>query len=79
MPEIKINSKALNNVDSFDYLGSSLSSSNSLDKEVSTNRITKARASYGRLHKQVWNERGLKLETKCVVYRAVVLSVLLYG
>ena len=66
MPETKIDGKTLNNVDSSTYLGSSLSSSNSLNKEVS-NRIAKASASYGRLHKQVWNERGLKLEAKCAV------------
>ena len=77
MPEIKIDDKAPNNVDSFIYLGSSLSSSNSLDKEVS-NHIAKASASYGRLHKRVWNERGLKLKTKCTVYTAIVLTVLLY-
>ena len=70
--------KAYNHVDSFTCLGSSLSSSNSLDKKVS-NRIDKASASYGRLHKRVLNERGLKLMTKCAVYRAVVLTVLLYG
>ncbi|KAL8582730.1 hypothetical protein ACOMHN_051516 [Nucella lapillus] len=78
MPEIKIDGKVLNNVDSFTYFGSSLSFSNSLDKEIS-NRIAKASASYGRLHKRVWNERGFKLETKCAVYRAVVLTALLYG
>ncbi|KAL8609001.1 hypothetical protein ACOMHN_059932 [Nucella lapillus] len=50
-PEIKIDGKVLNNIDSFTYLGSSLSFSNSLDKEIS-NRIAKASASYGRLHKQ---------------------------
>ena len=77
MPEIKTDGKALNNVNSFTYLGSSFSSSTSLDKEVSNN-IAKARASYSRLYEQVWNEKGLKLETKCAVYRAVVLSVLLY-
>ncbi|KAL8620317.1 hypothetical protein ACOMHN_059917 [Nucella lapillus] len=42
MPEIKIDGKVLNNVDSFTYLGSSLSSSNRLDKEIS-NRIAKLR------------------------------------
>ena len=70
-PEIKIDGKVLNNVDSFTYLGSSLSSSNNLDGEVS-NRIARTSASYGRLHQRVWNERGLKLETKCAVYRAVM-------
>ena len=78
MPEIKIDGKALNNFDSFAYFVSSLSSSNSLGKEVS-NRTAKASASYGRLHKRVWNERRLKLETKSAAYRAVILPALLYG
>ena len=77
-PEIKSDGKVLNNVDSFTYLGSNLSFSNNLDGEVYT-RNTKASASYGRLHKRVWNERGLKLETKCAVYRAVILTALFYG
>ena len=77
--EIKIDDKGLNNVDSFTYLSSNLSSSNSLNKEVSNASLRQVRASYGRLHKRSWKERGLKLETKCTVYRAVVLTVLLYG
>ncbi|XP_067030893.1 uncharacterized protein [Acropora muricata] len=44
-PKIKIDGKILNCVDSITYLGSSLSSSNSLDKEISTS-IAKANASY---------------------------------
>ncbi|XP_074612810.1 uncharacterized protein LOC141869503 [Acropora palmata] len=40
-PKRKIDGKVLNNVDSFTYLGSSLSSSNNLDGEVS-NRIAKS-------------------------------------
>ena len=55
-----------------------MTSSNSIDKEIS-NRIAKASASYGRLHKRVWSDRGLTVETKCAVYRAVVLTALLYG
>ena len=77
-PKIKIDGKILNCVDSFTYLGSSLSSCNSLDKEIST-RIAKAIASYGRLQKRVWCDRGLRIETKCAVCKAVVLSALLYG
>ena len=77
-PKVKVDGKILKNVDSFTYLGSSLSSSNSLDKEISS-RIAKASASYGRLQNRVWGERGLSIETKCAVYRAVVLSALLYG
>ena len=76
MPEIKIDGKAISYVDSLTYRGSSFSSSNSLDKEVS-NRTANPSSSYGRFHKQVWNERGLKLETKCAIYRAGVLTTLL--
>ena len=71
-PKIKIDGRILNCVDSLTYLGSSLSSSNSLDKEIST-RIAKANASYGRLQKRVWCDRGLSIETKCAVCKAVVL------
>ena len=77
-PEIKIDNQILKNVDAFAYLGSTLTSNNSLDKEIS-NRIAKASSAFGRLRKRVWDDRGLKSETKCDVYRAVVLSALLYG
>ena len=40
--------------------------------------MSKASNSFGRLRSRVWNERGLKEETKIAVYRAVVLSSLLY-
>ena len=78
VPEIKIDNQTLKNVDAFTYLGSTLTSNNSLDKEISS-RIAKASASFGRLRKRVWDDRGLKIDTKCAVYRAVVLSALLYG
>ena len=78
IPEIKIDGQVLNTVDSFTYLGSNISASGTLDKEIS-NRIAKASASFGRLYKRVWRNKGLKLETKCTVYRAVVLTALLYG
>ena len=44
MHEIKIDDRALNNVDPFDDLGSSLSSSNSLDKERERQRETNRQA-----------------------------------
>ena len=77
-PDIQIDGKVLNNVDSFTYLGTTLSSTNTLDREISS-RVSKANASFGRLRKRVWKERGLRQDTKCSVYRAVVLTALLYG
>eukprot|EP00745_Piridium_sociabile_P040226 TRINITY_DN767_c0_g1_i3.p1 TRINITY_DN767_c0_g1~~TRINITY_DN767_c0_g1_i3.p1 ORF type:complete len:1045 (-),score=247.16 TRINITY_DN767_c0_g1_i3:182-3316(-) len=77
-PAITIEGTQLNNVDTFTYLGSCITSTCSMDREVS-NRISKASASFGRLSARVWNERGLTQKTKIAVYKAVVLTSLLYG
>jgi len=77
-PSIFIDGAKLNNVDSFTYLGSTVTSSCSMDKEVST-RIAKASASFGRLWSRLWSVSGIKVETKLSVYRAVVITTLLYG
>lgn len=77
-PAIEIEGTKLNNVDSFTYLGSTLTSSCSMDKEVSC-RLGKAGASFGRLWTRVWGERGIKQATKLAVYKAVVITSLLYG
>ena len=75
-PSISIDDATLKNVENFTYLGSCLSSDASLDKEIAI-RLSKASNSFGHLRSRVWNERGLKEETKIGVYRAVVLSSLL--
>ena len=77
-PSIVIEGTKLNNVECFTYLGSTLTSTGSMDREVS-NRLAKAGASFGRLWTRVWRERGIKLPTKLAVYRAVVMTSLLYG
>ena len=50
----------------------------SLDKEL-TIRIAKASTAFGRLNKRLWKNNNIRLDTKIQVYRAVVLSTLLYG
>lgn len=77
-PIIHINGTQLKTVDEFTYLGSCLSSSANLDSEISR-RLAKANSSFGRLWTRVWQERGLNIQTKISVYKAVVLSALLYG
>ena len=77
-PVIKIQGTQLNNVQEFTYLGSRVTSDCSLDKETSS-RLAKGSSSFGRLWTRVWTERGIKLSTKIAVYRAVVLTSLLYG
>ena len=77
-PSIHINGTQLKNVREFTYLGSCLSDAADLDCEISR-RLSKASASFGKLWTRVWKERGLKVKTKISVYRAAVLSALLYG
>ena len=65
-------------VDKFTYLGSTLSRSVTIDDEINS-RLAKASAAFGRLNKNVWDRRGITTPTKIKVYKAVVLTTLLYG
>ena len=68
----------MKNVEPFKYLGIHLSSDDSLDGKIAA-RLAKASSSFGRLWTRVWRERGISSNTKLAVYRAVVLTSLLYG
>ena len=75
---ITIDNTELEVVDTFTYLGSTVSSLTSLDAEISC-RITKAAAVMAKLNKRVWGNDLLRERTKMCVYQACVLSTLLYG
>lgn len=77
-PVIKIGDKQLKVVLKFCYLGSFLSQNACIDDEIAS-RISKASASFGRLHHRLWSDHGIRLSTKIGVYRTVVLTTLLYG
>ena len=77
-PDIVIDGKRLNVVNKFTYLGSTLSQNVTIDNEVD-HRIARASAAFGRLGAKVWNRRGISIETKLKVYKAVVIPTLLYG
>ena len=77
-PKISIKGQRLNAVDKFTYLGSTLSRNVVIDDEINT-RLAKASAALGRLYKNVWDRRGITSMTKIKVYKAVVLTTLLYG
>ena len=62
----------------FTYLGSTLSQNVTIDDEVNV-RIARASATFGRLHANVWNKRGISLQTKLKAYRAIVLPTLIYA
>ena len=77
-PNITINGQTLKAVDKFTYLGSTLSRNVTIDDEIDA-RLAKASAAFGRLQKNVWGRKGITLQTKIKVYRAIVLPTLLYG
>ena len=65
-------------VDNVPYLGSTISSDGEITSEVSS-RIAKASRAFGCLRKPIFQNSNLSTATKRAVYRAVVMSVLLYG
>ena len=77
-PTASIDGKQLNAVTCFNYLGSTISNDASIDLEI-TGRIAKATSAFGRLYKRLWANRNIRLDTKISVYKASVLTTLLYG
>ena len=77
-PNITVNGQRLSAVNRFTYLGSTLSQNATIEDEVNV-RITRASVTFGRLHANVWNRRGISIQTKLKVYRAIVLPTLLYA
>ncbi|KAJ7425773.1 hypothetical protein WISP_21882 [Willisornis vidua] len=65
-------------VQQFIYLGNIISSDDKTDKEID-NRLPKAYRAFGKLPKGVWSNKYPKKSTVLRVYRAIVLSSLLYG
>ena len=74
-PIIDIEYTTLENVDHFCLPGSK---SANIDVEIQR-RIRCAGFSYGRLKDRVFSERGFRTATKILVYKAVILTTLLYG
>ena len=78
LPHITIGETVLKNVHQFTYLGCTITSNAKIDREVD-NRLAKSNSAFGRLYDRVWRNKHLKKATKISVYRAVVLTTLLYG
>ena len=77
-PNVTVDGQRLTAVDKFTYLGSTLSRSANIDDETHA-RIAKASSSFGRLRSSVWERKGVNLSTKLSVYRAIVITTLLYA
>ena len=77
-PVVTIEGNQLKAVENFKYLGSTISNDASFDVEINT-RIARATAAFGRLTKRLWSNRNIRLDTKIGVYKAAVITTLLYG
>jgi len=77
-PEITIGDSKLEVVHDFVYLGSSIADSLVLETEINR-RIGKAATTMSRLAKRVWKNSKLTEQTKITIYKACVISTLLYG
>ena len=73
-PKIVINDTRLDVVDTFVYLGSTLSRDGSLDAEIHL-RIQIASVAFGKLEKRVWSDRTISLKTKIGLYKSYVLRL----
>ena len=49
-----------------------------MDPEL-TVRIARANAAFNKLNERLWRKSGIRLHTKMIVYKAAILSTLLYG
>jgi len=56
-----------------------MQSSDAMIEEDVTQRPAKACQTSGGLKHRLWNDHAIKLQTKINVYRAVVISIQLYG
>ena len=77
-PKVNIDGTELKSVTKFTYLGSTISANASIDDEIN-HRISKGASAFGRLLNRLWLNHDIRLDTKINVYRAAVLTPLLYG
>ena len=77
-PAITLNGHALEEVDSFSYLGSEVEQTARVERDVGI-RLEKAATVYRMWRWKVFKSRNLSKTTKVRVFRSMVMSVLLYG
>ena len=75
--ELSLRQEAVEQVDEFVYLGSAMTNTGSSEKDI-IRRISLGLYKFNEL-KAVWAHREISLKTKIQIYRAVVMSTVLYG
>ena len=75
--EINVEGCPIQQVSNFTYLGAVISGDGTIDKELSS-RIQKASGAFYQLS-SIWNSRNIRTPTKVRIYKAAILTILLYG
>ena len=75
--DISVEDLPIEQVSNFAYLGAIISADGTIDKELSS-RIQKAPGAFYQLSR-IWYSRNIKTPTKVSIYKAAVLTILLYG
>lgn len=75
---IRVCGVELRNATTFTYLGSAVCNNNSMDTEV-LRRIQAATSAFGKMKSKIDKWRGLRIQTKLSLYRAIVVPTFLYS
>ena len=75
--DIMVDGNKLNSVLDFTYLGSTILNNGCIYDNIQR-RMAKASASFYRLRQRLWNNNHVSTRVKGKIYRAIVLSTLLY-
>lgn len=75
--ELSVEGEPVEQVSNFVYLGATISGDGTIDRDLDV-RIQKANGAFHQLW-NIWNSRTIKTPTKIRIYRAAVLTILLYG
>ena len=76
--DINVDETTQNHVKEFTYFGSIIASDGHIEAELQK-RMSKASMSFGRLRERLWNNHNVPIRVKGKIYRAIILSTLLYG
>ena len=76
--DINVDGTTLNSVQEFTYIGSIIARYGHIEAELQK-RMPKASISFGRLRERLWNNHNVSIRVKGEIYRAILLSALLFG
>ena len=74
---VNVEGRPIEQISNFTYMGAVISGNRTIDKRLSS-RIQKASGAFYQLS-SIWNSRNIRTPMKVRVYKAAILTILLYG